>query len=353
MAQPQPASSATSAPDPLSRWIGAFWGFFIGDAHAMPVHWYYKRDRIPRDYGELLTYAAPKNPHPDSILWRSRYDSPGPKGDILREQATYWGKPGVHYHQFLEAGENTLNLQLARELFRFLADNGGYAVDGWIDRYTAFMLEPGRHRDTYVEECHRHFFANYGRGKDPRKCAAEDNHIGGLSFSLPIALYYADDLDTALEVQREHLSLTHKGEPVARAAELVTRVLHGLLTGDAMDAALFEDAGRSRFQALQFPLRRWAAHKEPMQVLGPEVSTACYLEDAVPATLYLALKFEDAFASGIIANTRCGGDNCHRGAVLGALLGAANGAEQVPAEWADGLTAAPDLEAIAEKILES
>ena len=41
-------------------------------------------------------------------------------GDILREQAQYWGKRGVHYHQFLTAGENTLNSLLAIELFELV-----------------------------------------------------------------------------------------------------------------------------------------------------------------------------------------------------------------------------------------
>ena len=39
-----------------------------------------------------------------------------------------------------------------------------------------------------------------------------------------------------------------------------------------------------------------------------------------------------------------GGDNCHRGAVLGALLGAALGVEAIPKRWIDGLTAHDELE---------
>jgi ADP-ribosyl-[dinitrogen reductase] hydrolase len=49
---------------------GAIWGTFIGDALAMPVHWYYDRAALRRDYGVVRDYLAPRNPHPDSILWR-------------------------------------------------------------------------------------------------------------------------------------------------------------------------------------------------------------------------------------------------------------------------------------------
>ena len=86
------------------------------------------------------------------------------RGDILHEQAQYWGQRGVHYHQFLRAGENTLNLQLARVLMESLTARGGYDAEDYLQRYLDFMLTPGRHRDTYVEECHRKFFTACARG---------------------------------------------------------------------------------------------------------------------------------------------------------------------------------------------
>jgi ADP-ribosylglycohydrolase len=54
----------------------------------------------------------------------------------------------------------------------------------------------------------------------------------------------------------------------------------------------------------------------------------------MPASLYLAWKYHDNFDAGIQANAMVGGDNCHRGAVVGSLLGAANG---VSDKWIEGL----------------
>jgi len=59
-------------------------------------------------------------------------------------------------------------------------------------------------------------------------------------------------------------------------------------------------------------------------VIGARFSPACYIAEAMPAALYLAWKYHDDFAAGITANAMVGGDNCHRGAVVGSLLGAAN-----------------------------
>jgi len=126
-------------------------GLFIGDALAMPVHWYYNRQALNSDYGWVTDYMAPRNPHPDSILWRSSYRAPNAKGEILHDQAQYWGQKGVHYHQFLRAGENTLNVRLCHLLIESLNASGTYDADDYLDKYIAFMTTPGNHRDTYIE----------------------------------------------------------------------------------------------------------------------------------------------------------------------------------------------------------
>ncbi len=66
-------------------------GAMVADSVAMPVHWYYNQSAIERDFGILDCYHSPKKIHPDSILWRSEYKPLNADGDILREQAQYWG----------------------------------------------------------------------------------------------------------------------------------------------------------------------------------------------------------------------------------------------------------------------
>jgi hypothetical protein len=63
----------------------------------------------------------------------------------------------------------------------------------------------------------------------------------------------------------------------------------------------------------------------------------------VPGVFHLALKYHDAAEEGLIANTMAGGDNCYRGAVLGALLGAENGVAGWPERWREGLVEPPFL----------
>ena len=47
---------------------GALYGSYIGDALAMPVHWYYNTAQLTRDFGRIDTYQAPKPSFPGSIM---------------------------------------------------------------------------------------------------------------------------------------------------------------------------------------------------------------------------------------------------------------------------------------------
>ncbi len=317
------------------------WGSLIGDALAMPAHWYYNRTQLHIDYGEIRDFVAPRNPHPGSILWRSEYTATNPRGEILHDQARHWGRKGVHYHQFLKAGENTLNLKLALLLGRTLMSAGRYDADAYLDAYIEFMTTPGNHNDTYIEECHREFFKRYARGLRPRKCGGEDIHIGGLASVAVLCAWAHGEAAEAVPLVREHVGLTHRSRETLQAAETLTRMLCDLLHGEVMTEAMKRRA--PAWLKLKDAIQ-WG--REPNSVVvGQRFSPACYIKEAFPATLYLAWKYAGHLESGLIANTNLGGDNCHRGAALGALLGAAGGVSSVPSRWREGLLAGGDVDA--------
>ncbi len=309
----------------------AYYGSLVADAVAMPVHWYYDRDALRAEYGEITGYLSPKNPHTGSILWRSEYKALNEKGEILHDQAVYWGQRGVHYHQFLKAGENTLNFRLAVELVKLCVEKGGYDPDEWLARYIDFMLTPGNHRDTYLEEYHRGFFTRYAMGKVPRKCTIQDEHIGGLAQVAALCYVLRDaGLPELRAAVKEHVGLTHAHANVLRAADTLARLLFRIREGLSLREAIQGEAGD------------WISGKKAdgwisqpdTHVIGQRFSPACYIAESMPASLYLCWKYHDDFEAGILANAMVGGDNCHRGAVVGALLGAANG---VAGKWVEDL----------------
>ncbi len=310
----------------VSTWTKAYHGSLAADALAMPVHWYYDTAALHRDYGTVDRFMEPKNPHSGSILWRSEYHALNERGDILRDQAQYWGKRGIHYHQFLKAGENTLNYRLARELFAFIKERGSYDPDAWLERYIARMLEPGWHRDTYVEEYHRAFFTRYAQGKKPRKCGISDEHIGGLATvpALCAALCTSEPRTGLSELRmivKEHVGLTHAHANVLRAADTLVRLLWRAAEGMDVHEAIRLEAG----DWISGKKSDSWLHQPDEHVIGSRFSPACYIADAMPASLYLVWKYPRDFSAGIIANAMVGGDSCHRGAVVGSILGATCG----------------------------
>ena len=313
-------------------------GSLAADALAMPVHWYYDTQKLDRDYGRLTSYMAPQNPHSDSILWRSRYIPRNARGNILHDQVKYWGQREVHYHQFLAAGENTINYQLGKELYLTILEYGAYDSDKWLARYIECMLDGGWHKDTYLEEYHRAFFDNYAKGLAPIDSGIDDLHIGGLSH-VPCLLSGLTergvvDLDEQLLLVEKHVRLTHRNQHVSEAAAAMTHILYSLREGLDLRKALDSHA-KPWASAGQFDT--WT-HFSDRTVIGRQLTMACYLPESFTASLYLCWKYAEDFSAGIIANAHCGGDNCHRGAVVGALLGAANG---VPKKWIQGLIKVP------------
>jgi ADP-ribosylglycohydrolase len=319
-----------------SKIRGALLGLGIGDALSMPVHWYYNRWALENDYGQVVDYLKPRNPHPDSILWRSQYKASNARGEILHDQARYWGKRGLHYHQFLKAGENTLNVKICRLLVDSLNQNRGYDANDFLNKYIAFMTTPNSHRDTYIEEYHRNFFANYASGIAPHKCGVEEKHIGGLVGIVPIIAFYANQPQQAQEHALEHLALTHPGKKMEVSASLIVHILLQVFDGNPLQEVILGQLQVQNNPLLGHPFTKLL--KEPDEtVIGKYFSTACYVEDAVPAVIYLALKYHKDPEKALIVNTNLGGDNAGRGAVLGALLGAAHGTEKFPERWVGGL----------------
>ena len=318
----------------------AFIGSLVADAVSMPVHWYYNTKSIDLDYGNFQYFLPPQNPHPDSILWRSKYEAINEKGDILHGQTKHWGQSGVHYHQFLKAGENTLNLKLACELYRTIIKRGEFDIQIWLERYAEVMLTPGWHTDTYAEEYHRAFFENYARGKKLPSCGIKDIHIGGLSL-VPALLAGLEALDLTeydylLESTRNLVQITHTHPVTISVAEEFARILFALNQRAEI---------RSTLQTLRLSnvslnsIKKWEGMAD-RKVVGEILSPACYLPESFSAAMYFAWKYSDDFSLAILANAKVGGDNCHRGVVVGSIVGMQTG---IPPKWLKDLVAMEGL----------
>ena len=339
---------------------GALWGMFVGDALAMPVHWYYDVAALRRDFGTLRDYQAPRDFHPNSILSLASTGRAGrgsQEGEvvgsvILKGKKSFWGRPNTHYHQGMRAGDNTLNLLCARVLIRAMNAAGRYEPADFLRDYVAFMTAPDSHNDTYAESYHRDFFANHVRGLPPERCAGAEGHdtasIGGLVSLPPVILAALREgdrkaVDAALLTQ---LRLTHRSQKLERYALALGEILVRLLSDPEAQVGSLAGAiaGRLGFPAADVVERVERHQQSDLSVIGGLLSPACYIDQSFPAVLYLAARYPDDFEAALVANANVGGDNCHRGAILGAILGAALGFQAIPDRWIQGLQARAALE---------
>lgn len=202
-AMDSPASATSqSVRDRIS---GSLWGLFMGDALAMPTHWYYGgKHQIMAEFGGPITKMTKSRPtFRGSIMNLSNTGGAGrgsDQGDIIGDvinhgKKQYWlhGK-SYHYHHTLEAGENTLETQLCRVLMKSVVSNGGeFSASSFQEAYIKFMTTPGSHNDCYASTCHRMFFENLVmRKKPPAKCPSNDGHnvdtMDGLVLPTVVAL---------------------------------------------------------------------------------------------------------------------------------------------------------------------
>lgn len=325
---------------------------FTADALSMPVHWFYNPSDIPSFFppnGITKMEACPAS-HPSSIM-NLHSTSAGGRGAqgggrakevvgdiILHGKRQFWGQRGMHYHQGLPAGENTLNGHCARLVVRLLTVQAGLYDSGrFLEAYVAFMTNPQpQHPDTYAESYHRGFFANVVAGKPLDKCGAvthDTPSVGGLVTVAPLAVAELLRERNVARVQaacRQHLALTHPDEGLFGVCDTYVSLLDALLFRGDSTADRKKDlencrqliATAARRPPLPFAVEEMVkVAKRDADVVGGKYSTACYISDSWPSLLYLAYKYCDEPASAMLRNTNLGGENCHRGSVLGSIVG--------------------------------
>jgi hypothetical protein len=90
-----------------------------------------------------------------------------------------------------------------------------------------------------------------------------------------------------------------------------------------------------------YEVDRLVREDSELGVINQLFATACYPEHGLPLLLYFAIAHNMDVESTLIANANAGGDNVHRGMVLGILVGSAN--KELPEYLKRGLIAFDEL----------
>jgi ADP-ribosylglycohydrolase len=346
-----PTSTGPVSISAHSRFLGAWWGLFIGDALAVPADGYFNTEWLKRDYGRITTYTPIHEPHPNCEMSRAHFTPTGERDNIVHQRGELWRKPGTHYHHGLRPGDITLPATLSRLLAEALvAQKGTYDEHDFTQRYLQTMLNPDGHRDTYIPSAHRNFFKNRGLGRAEEKCGEDDTHIAGLVEAAPLMLAFGGDAVQASRLLRRHISIVRPSAPLIHGAEFFSELLTLLFQGWSLNDAIYVKLGHMHHPYLAYPYHRWIEHQDDATVARHHLSQGPLADEAVPLALYLALRYSDDTEQALQASVALGGDAAHRTSLVGLLLGAQNGCESIPAELATGLTDFTDLDKLGDEL---
>lgn len=274
-----------------------------------------------------------------------------------------------HYHHGLKAGENTLGANLVRVLMRSVIKNGGYDEKVFLDDFISYMSLPNN-RDPYLEIYIRDWFENYTKGLPPELCAGSQREKwsigahGGIIRPLVLSLLSQNSYE-GLGIAITHQELTHRSQNVSSALTVLVPLLADLLHdneplellnqytklvplikihGEELTKMYHDYEGPGNIPKELM----WQIHTEfsdqfldeilpnarDEEMITKRFATACYPEHGVPLILYFLYKNRFNFTSSLFDNANAGGDNVHRGMILGLLAGAVS---NVPESLKKGL----------------
>ena len=405
------------------RVAGSLYGMLVGDALAVPGHWFYSPTKLRADYGEITGMVAPKPVHAESMVQGMSYEGTIDimhdkahfyEGNVLAQKAAQMrlqqqdieslrddhgnfvgakADERVHYHASLLKGQNTVNSCLARLLMRYLAEKNlhqpdTYDPDEYLERLEIYMTtKPNAddtsqvhfHNDIYMDFYLRQFFTKRSNGYALRDCALSQRdtwNIGsldGVVMCIPmIAAYCKEPEGMVIGRAVEHHMLTHRSVTVTMVVSVLVPLLMDLWKGTNIRTALDKVMDRMRpplitgrqmrdsyvnhhgpgkipkydkwlqhmltsDESMKDFIHRMAQVENDEDVAGwgdrenSRLGTACYCEHTFSTVLFLAYKYGEADPEkALLQNVMLGGHSTARGAVLGAILGAAHGRDGLP-----------------------
>jgi ADP-ribosylglycohydrolase len=218
---------------------------FIGDAHGVPLHWYYNRDvllehrqKFYNDKNGRQTeihaiHPEAKQKHPDSTKPLSFILGDAKDRKVVFQDTKLYEEPNTHYHATLQKGENTIPANVASLLIKSLAEHGGYDQEAFVKSYVNFFTTPNAHNDVFIGGLHRTFVKNVLAGKPLEECPMSGVFAGGgdCAVAIPLMLFYYNNLDLAKKMLEKRTYLTYKSENALRQNVAYGELFHAILNG--------------------------------------------------------------------------------------------------------------------------
>jgi len=145
---------------------------------------------------------------------------------------------------------------------------------------------------------------------------------------LAMALLADNPLARVQQICRRHVNYTHPDKGLLAVVDAYVLLLSNLIyrPEDTDKDDYVKNAIKSAAQTEVSPAidKLLQSDTQDNHVVGRLFSTACYISDSWPSVCYLACKYGHDADMALLRNTNLGGENAHRGAVLGSIAGLMN-----------------------------
>jgi ADP-ribosylglycohydrolase len=302
-----------------NRRAGMLLGSFVCESLSLGVHWIYDPELLAKKFGYV-----------------SRYYAPGADS----------------YHPLKVAGDQGHVGDQALILMDSLTQQGAWVPAAFMSMWAESWPSYG----DYIDRATKTVLANLQGGADQLQAGSNSDELAGPARIAPLLAFLASgSQEQAIDAAVAQTRLTHASSEAEEAAIFLAKTSYRILYGASLIATVRELAPAWALQIADAQLGN-----ESVEAIG-NIGRACPIKAALPAVIYLILKFDGnscegmsekeiseqgMFEKALSENAMAGGDNCARGLALGLVLGAHYGASAIPRHLLAGLTNRSRIEAM-------
>lgn len=288
---------------------------FVADSLALGAHWMYDPKKIEGKFGRV-----------DRLI----------------------GPQAKSFHNTKKKGEFTHYGDQMMVLLASVAEKGAFDLNDFSDRWRQLF----ENYDGYFDGATKSTLANYEKGKSPDAAGSGSDDLAGASRVAPLVCLYRNDPDKLAETAEAQTRMTHTDPATVESAAYFARVAQSVLAGAGPTEAL-KSVAEEHFDVS--PVSAWlqkglaTVEKDSVEVIG-DFGRSCHTGEMVPGVVHLIAKYENDLKEALIQCVMTAGDSAARGSLVGMVLGAHHGIDDLPREWLDDMAAAETIRRHLEKM---
>jgi ADP-ribosylglycohydrolase len=252
------------------------------------------------------------------------------------------------YHPTKHKGGFTHYGDQAFLLLQSVSERKGFDLNDFSRRWRDFFSDYGG----YVDQASRMTLSGYASGKGPKDAGSPSDDLAGASRAAPLVYCYANDCTAAVDASRAQTKMTHNNPVTIDSAEFFIRVAWHVLNGSLPSAAMREIAEKTPGNS---PIPGWvragmeSKGQDSVSVIS-QFGQSCHTREAFPGVVHLIAKYEEDLKEALIQAVMAGGDSAARGMLVGMVLGAHLGHDNIPKYWLFQLEKREEISALLDKM---